>query len=277
MDKLRFAKMHGLGNDFMVISTLDQKFEPQPEIIRQFADRRTGIGFDQLMLISAAASSEADFSYRIFNADGNEVEQCGNGVRCVTKFIQQEKLSAKKSLKLAAQSQILSCTLGDDNQVTVMLGQANFDPSALPFLAPSRAPFYDINFNERLLSFGAVSVGNPHIVMQVPDVQQAEVDLLGQYFNDHHPLFPRGVNVGFMEIISPQEIRLRVYERGAGETLACGTGACAAVSIARLWSLVNGSTKVHLSGGTLTINIDDDFNITMTGPVVYVYRGEYIL
>lgn len=273
MNGLRFAKMHGLGNDFMVISDLEQAFEAKPEIIRQLADRHCGVGFDQLMLISKAKDSEADFSYRIFNADGGEVEQCGNGVRCVAKFIQQENLSDKTTLKLTTAYQSLICHLCPDGQVSVELGQANFEPAALPFESASRAPFYDINFHGRTLSIGAVSVGNPHIVMQVPDIRQAEVDVLGTYFNQQHPLFPKGINVGFMEIITPQEMRLRVFERGTGETLACGTGACAAVTVAHLWGLINGPTKVQLPGGTLTITVDDNFYITMTGPAVYVYQG----
>lgn len=272
-----FAKMHGLGNDFLVLDGVRQTVDITPEKIRAWADRHTGVGFDQLMLVTPAPSSDADFGYRVFNADGHEVEQCGNGVRCVARFIQSQGWSDKSSLRLATPFSNMIATFTADGEVCVNMAHANFAPSSLPFNAPHLLAFYDVNWYHRVLSFGAVSVGNPHIVFDVPDLEQAEVESIGSYFNEQHPLFPRGVNVGFMQRHSRHDIALRVYERGVGQTLACGTGACAAVVVGQKWGLLDTTVRVQLLGGALSIECrGPDQAIYMTGPAVVVYTGDLV-
>ena len=263
--------MHGLGNDFMVIDGVTQDIHLTPERIRALADRHTGVGFDQLMLVTE--SSTADFGYRTFNADGTEVEQCGNGVRCVARFIQLQGWSDQTTLHLATPSSQMIARFKENGQVCVNMGFANFEPHSLPFNVPHKLAFYDYEWHDRPLSFGAVSVGNPHIVFDVPDVEQAEVALIGAYFNAKHPLFPRGVNVGFMQRLSRENIALRVYERGAAETLACGTGACAATLIGQKWGLLANKVTVQLPGGRLLIESIDQ-QLEMTGPAVVVFTGQ---
>ena len=276
MTMLYFAKMHGLGNDFMVIDGVSQAIDLSPELIKAWAHRHTGVGFDQLMLVTKADS--ADFGYRIFNADGNEVEQCGNGVRCVARFIKHQAWSDKTILQLATPFNVMTAQFEAHDLVSVNMAIAHFEPASLPFKVPHTLPFYDYEWYGKPLSFGAVSIGNPHIVFDVPDLAQAEVDLIGHYFNDHHPLFPRGVNVGFMQRFSPTEIALRVFERGTGQTMACGTGACAATVIGQKWGLLGAKVTVHLPGGDLAIACAGlDQAIYMTGPAVIVYTGQLVL
>lgn len=267
--------MHGLGNDMMVINGLDQNIPLDANTIRAWANRHTGVGFDQLMLVTKPFHTNADFGYRIFNADGSEVEQCGNGVRCVAQFIHDKKLSGEKFLKLATPFATMTCTLQGKNQVTVDMGKPNFDPASLPFLTEAESPYYELPYHHRTLSFGAASIGNPHAVFEMPDLAQAEVDLLGKFFNQH-TAFPKGVNVGFMQILNKTHIQLRVYERGAGETLACGTGACAAVCVGQRWGLLDDKVQVSLPGGDLIIERSTTGNILMTGPVITVFEGELI-
>lgn len=275
MKAWRFAKMHGLGNDFMVLDGVSQHLTLTPEAIRALANRHTGVGFDQLMLVTKAPNATADFGYRVFNQDGCEVEQCGNGVRCVARYIQTQGWSSKESLILATPSHQMIARFCDDGHVCVNMSSANFEPASLPFAAEHALPFYDYDWYTRPLSFGAVSVGNPHIVFDVPDVDQAEVDVLGEYFNNAHPLFPKGVNVGFMQRLGRDSIALKVYERGAGQTLACGTGACAAVSIGQKWGLLDSRVRVGLPGGHLSIECAGaEAPIYMTGPAVIVYHGQ---
>lgn len=269
---LRFTKMHGLGNDFMVIDTINQTIEITPDKIRAWADRHCGIGFDQLMVITKPFDSTSDFGYRIFNADGNEVEQCGNGIRCVAQYIHEKQLSTKTELHIATPKVSTTCFILGNQQVKVAMGQPNFEPQSLPFSTNNIAPYYELAYHDRMLSFGAVSTGNPHVIFEVPDVAQAEVDVFGKFFNQH-PAFPRGVNVGFMQILNPHHILLRVYERGAGETLACGTNACAAAVIGKHWSLLTGEITVSLPGGNLEIEQDSDDVIWMTGPAITVFDG----
>lgn len=278
MNAWQFAKMHGLGNDFMVIDGINQSISLDPATIMALADRHTGVGFDQLMLVVPAPSPQADFGYRIFNADGSEVEQCGNGVRCVARFIQLMGLSDQPMLRLATPFNAMEASFTPTGQVRVNMAHANFAPDAMPFNAPHALPFYDHDWFERSLSFGAVSIGNPHIVFDVPDLSQAEVEVLGHYFNDHHPLFPKGVNVGFMQRLSKEQIALRVYERGTGPTLACGTGACAATVIGQKWGLLAQQVRVDLPGGTLSIECAGEGQpIYMTGPATLVYTGQLAL
>lgn len=267
-----FSKMHGLGNDFMVIDATRQNIQLNKENICLWADRHLGVGFDQLMVIRQAEETGVDFNYQIFNADGKEVEQCGNGVRCVAQFIHEKKLSTKKQLRLATPYAVMVCDIGVNHQVTVNMGKPNFSPQALPFIAAVQAPFYDHTYHGRLFSFGAVSIGNPHITFQVPDLSQAEVAVLGEAFN-HMSIFPQGVNVGFMQIITKDHIKLRVYERGVGETLACGTGACAAVSIGQLWQFLTEKVRVSLAGGDLWIERNKAGELLMTGPATTVFDG----
>jgi diaminopimelate epimerase len=270
---LFFSKMHGLGNDFVIINAIDQSLTLSPEKIRAWADRHQGIGFDQLLVISAATQENVDFNYRIFNADGKEVEQCGNGVRCVAQFIHEKKLSEKKELRLATPFAIMTCNLIGNQQVRVNMGRPNFAPASLPFITASQSPYYDLPYHNRFVSFGAVSIGNPHVVFDVPDCSQADVELLGNFFNQN-PAFPQSVNVGFMQIIAEDHIKLRVYERGVGETLACGTGACAAVSVGQLWQFLTNRVRVSLTGGDLLIerNVHDD--LLMTGPAITVFDAK---
>lgn len=266
--------MHGLGNDFMVINALHQKIDFAPNKIRKWANRHFGIGFDQLMVLLPAQKNDADFSYRIFNADGMEVEQCGNGVRCLAHFIYEKNLSSAQTLHLATEKTVVICERQANKQIKINMGHPDFSPASLPFLINTVAPYYEKIYRQRVLSFGAVSLGNPHVVFSVPDVSQAEVDYLGNFFNQDTD-FPQGVNVGFMEIISPEEIKLRVYERGAGETLACGTGACAAVSVGQLWQKLSKKVLVHLPGGDLSIEHQLGQPLFMTGSAELVYDGVY--
>ncbi len=265
--------MHGLGNDFMVIDGVNQVIDLTPAIIRALADRHTGIGFDQLMLVTPSVAGV--YGYRVFNADGCEVEQCGNGVRCVAAFIRAQGWSDQETLRLTTPFSRMVVRFVSESHVCVDMGQAHFEPRCLPFTTPHCLAFYDYEWYGRPLSFGAVSIGNPHIVFDVPDLDQAEVDLIGAYFNHQHPLFPRGVNVGFMQRLSRSEIQLRVYERGAGQTLACGTGACAATVIGQKWGLLDQAVSVQLPGGILRIECAGlDQAIFMTGPAVIVYTGQ---
>ncbi len=273
MKNIHFTKMHGLGNDFMVINTIEHPFTLQPEMIKQLADRHRGVGFDQLMIITKPTQPECDFGYRIFNADGTEVQQCGNGVRCVAQFIHEKKLSVKTTLKLATPFLAIECQILGNQLVKVAMGKANFSPASLPFMTPTQASYYELFFYDRLLSFGAVSIGNPHVIFVVPDIAQAEVDTLGTFFNQHLN-FPQGVNVEFMQILDANHIQLRVYERGAGETLACGTGACAAVSMGKEWGMLSNEVSVNLPGGQLFIECDKNSNIHMIGPAVSVFDGK---
>lgn len=268
-----FSKMHGLGNDFMVIDARKQTVLLNRDTIRSWSDRHLGVGFDQLMVIRDATQESVDFNYQIFNADGNEVEQCGNGVRCVAQFIHEKKLSDKKQLRLATPYAVMVCDMTSDHQVTVNMGKPNFTPDALPFLAAVQAPYYDYPYHGRVFSFGAVSIGNPHITFEVPDLSQAEVEVLGKEFNQSSA-FPQGVNVGFMQKMAKDHIRLRVYERGAGETLACGTGACAAVSIGQLWQFLDETVRVSLPGGDLLIQRNQQDELLMTGPAITVFDGQ---
>jgi len=268
-----FSKMHGLGNDFMVIDATKQSVTLNQENICSWADRHLGVGFDQLMVIRPAEKKDVDFNYQIFNADGSEVEQCGNGVRCVAQFIHEKKLSDKKQLRLATPYAVMVCHIGAHHQVTVNMGKPNFTPQSLPFITTVQAPFYDYRYHGRAFSFGAVSIGNPHITFQIPDLSQAEVAVLGKAFNQMAE-FPQGVNVGFMQILAKDHIKLRVYERGAGETLACGTGACAAVSIGQLWQFLTEKVRVSLAGGDLWIERNATGELLMTGPTQTVFDGQ---
>ncbi|MEY8247596.1 MAG: diaminopimelate epimerase [Bermanella sp.] len=273
---LRFSKMHGLGNDFMVVDLATQHFAFRPELVRQLSDRQFGIGFDQLLVVETPSNPEVDFRYRIYNADGSEVEQCGNGARCFARFVHDSHLTAKNPITVETNSGIISLTLLDGDQVRVNMGQPKFAPQALPFTASSQQDKYPIELplNDGTLTgeLGVVSMGNPHAVMLVDDIHSEIVNQLGPQV-ECHGLFPKNVNAGFMQVVSRSEIKLRVFERGAGWTLACGTGACAAMVTAHRWGLVDDDVLVHLPGGSLNIRWDGQGDVLMTGPATRVFEG----
>ncbi len=273
---LRFSKMHGLGNDFMVVDLVTQHFAFRPELVRQLSDRQFGIGFDQLLIVETPSNPDVDFRYRIFNADGSEVEQCGNGARCFARFVHDARLTARNPIKVETNSGIIELKLENNDDVVVNMGEPKFAPSALPFSADAEQDKYTISapLNEGSYDceVGAVSMGNPHAVMLVEDLQSEMVNQLGPEI-EGHSVFPKRVNAGFMQIENRTEMNLRVYERGAGWTLACGTGACAAMVTAHKWGLVDDEVKVNLPGGSLTIKWDGQGDVIMTGPASKVYEG----
>ncbi len=265
--------MHGLGNDFVVIDAINQKIDLNREQIRQIADRNRGIGCDQLLLVEPPRSPEVDFTYRIFNADGGEVEQCGNGARCFARFVHDAGLSSATRIPVATSSGNIVLTLEDDGQVTVNMGVPVFVPAKIPFDTDIESPTYLLQVDHRTLEIGVVSMGNPHAVMRVEDVNTAPVTELGPRI-ESHPRFPKRVNAGFMQVVDQNMIKLRVYERGAGETQACGTGACAAMVVGRRWHLLDENVQVVLTGGTLNIKWKGEGEpVYMTGPAQTVFEG----
>ena len=265
--------MHGLGNDFMVIDGINQKINLTPEQIKQWSDRRFGIGFDQLLLVEKPLTEQAEFLYRIYNADGSEVEQCGNGARCFARFVVDKGLTTSSIIPVETSSGLIKLKLVGE-LVEVDMGAPVFEPQALPFVAEQPADEYSVDVDGQAVTFGAVSMGNPHAVIRIDDVNSAEVETLGPKM-ESHSLFPNRVNVGFMQVVDRASIRLRVYERGAGETLACGTGACAAVvsGVQRGW--LDPQVRVSLAGGDLTISWPGgDAPVLMTGPATTVFEGQ---
>jgi diaminopimelate epimerase len=271
--QFEFTKMHGLGNDFVVIDAINQSVSLTPEQLRLLADRHLGIGFDQLLLVEAATTPTADFRYRIFNADGGEVGQCGNGARCFMQFVHEHGLSRKMTLQVETRSGPLQLARTATGEVTVDMGIPRLEPAEIPFLAPARDVTYTLDANDIQLDISALSIGNPHAVLLVNAVDSAPVAELGPLI-ESHPRFPERVNVGFMEIVDADNIRLRVYERGAGETRACGSGACAAVVAGRLRQRLSENVKVLLNGGELVVSwVGTGHPVLMTGPATTVYQG----
>ena len=271
--KLEFSKMHGLGNDFVVINAITQTVALSTEQVKFLADRHFGIGCDQLLLVERASDPKVDFKYRIFNSDGGEVEQCGNGARCFAIFVRKQGLTNKNHIKVETKRAIIELHVEEDERVTVDMGVPEFEPAEIPLRATARAIKYNLDANGQSVQFGAVSMGNPHAVMLVEDVQTAQVATLGPLV-ESHSLFPRRVNAGFLQVIDRGRANLRVYERGAGETLACGTGACAAMVLGRFWGLFDRKVEIHLPGGALTIQWEGEGQpVFMTGPASYVYEG----
>lgn len=269
---IQFSKMHGLGNDFMVIDAIHQTISLNANLIRKLADRHRGIGFDQLLLVEKATQAGIDFHYRIFNADGNEVEQCGNGARCFAQFVQQQRLSDKNRLKVSTAHNILELKIIDEQCVAVNMGQAQFVSEQIPLMKADQLD-YSLALDATTVHFYALSMGNPHIVLLVDDVAMAAVQTLGAKLS-LHPIFPQGVNVGFMQIQDRQQIKLRVYERGVGETQACGSGACAAMVAACRAGLVDDNVQVVLPGGVLTISWQGpNGDVSMAGAAVKVFDG----
>jgi diaminopimelate epimerase len=265
--------MHGLGNDFVVIDAINQSVSLRAEQIRRIADRHFGVGCDQLLLVEKPLSADADFRYRIFNADGGEVSQCGNGARCFARFVRDKNLTAKDRIRVdtGAGQLLLHCLA--DNMVTVNMGVPRHRPEQIPVQAERESKFYSVSVNGVEKAFGAVSLGNPHAVLQVSDVQHAPVATLGAAL-ECHPFFPERANIGFMQIVDRGHVRLRVFERGAGETLACGSGACAAAVIGIEQHLLDRDVVVQLPGGALQIGWEGrGAPVFMTGPAVSVFDG----
>ena len=271
---LEFAKMHGLGNDFVVIDAINQEFRPDADLIRRLADRHLGVGCDQVLVVEAADRSGFDFHYRIFNADGDEIGQCGNGARCFARFVVDRGLSADRELRVSTNSGPLQLTLLGDHRVRVNMGEPGLEPAQIPLLAEKRAATYELDLDGLPLRVGAVSMGNPHLLLQVGDVDTAPVLSLGPRL-EHHPRLPQRANVGFMEILNRDHLRLRVFERGVGETRACGSGACAALVCGRLQGLLDARATVALPGGMLEIEWQGEgHHVMMTGPAIHVFDGQ---
>ena len=272
--------MHGLGNDFVVIDAIHQSVALTPQQIRFIADRHFGIGCDQLLLVEAADG--VDFRYRIFNSDGGEVEQCGNGARCFARFVKDKHLTDKTCITVSTNTGVIQLIEQPNGQVTVNMGAPKFAPADIPILAEGRSDRYTIALTSQHpqvqeLQVGAVSMGNPHAVLLVDDVLQAPVETLGPLL-EKHTRFPRRINVGFMQIVDKLNIKLRVFERGVGETRACGTGACAAVVIGRLWGLLDEQVNVNLPGGQLMVQWSGEGEpVWMTGPAESVFEGRISL
>ncbi len=271
---IRFTKMHGLGNDFVVIDAWSRPVALTTEQVRFIARRRFGVGCDQLLMVEPAHRPEADFRYRIFNADGSEVEQCGNGARCFARFVVDKGLTEKRTIPVETAGGLIHLRLEDDGDVTVDMGVPRLDPRAIPFEAAEPALAYPLQVGDRELRVGVVSMGNPHAVVEVEDVAEAPVGRLGPAI-ESHPRFPNRTNAGFMEVLDRNHIRLRVFERGAGETLACGTGACAAAVVGQLRGELDPDVEVDLPGGRLRIHWPGPGEpVSMTGPAVTVFEGE---
>lgn len=270
---LKFTKMHGLGNDFVVLDLISQRCNLRASHVRQLADRRRGIGCDQVLVVEPPQNPDVDFRYRIFNADGREVEQCGNGARCFAKFVRDRKLTARRDIRVESGAGIIALHVRKDGQVDVDMGAPQFEPQQIPFNAAARAAEYPLALPDRDLRIGAVSMGNPHAVTLVDDVETADVPELGPLI-EQHPDFPQQVNAGFMQVVSAGEVRLRVFERGVGETEACGSGACAAVAVGRAQGLLDERVRVHLRGGELEIYwAGENQPVIMTGPATTVFEG----
>ena len=270
--------MHGLGNDFVVLDAIRQDFVPTPAQARFLADRHFGIGCDQILVVERATPPGVDFRYRIFNADGGEVEQCGNGARCFVRFVHEQGLTDKREIRVETQCGLITPRLEADGQVTVDMGAPRFLPAGIPFEAAGDAVTHALDVDGELIEISVVSMGNPHAVQVVADVDAAPVARLGPLI-EGHPRFPRRVNAGFMQIVDRHAIRLRVYERGAGETLACGTGACAAVVTGIRRGLLDSPVRVTTRGGDLSIAWDGATNnapqpVMMTGPATTVFTAE---
>jgi diaminopimelate epimerase len=275
--QLRFTKMHGAGNDFVMIDLISQRFILRPRHIRKLADRRFGVGCDQVLVVEPPSQPHVDFRYRIYNADGTEVEQCGNGARCFARFVRDKKLTTKRVITVETAGGILELRVQEGHRVEVDMGAPVLEPEGIPYLADTWATSYPLQLDGREFEVGAISMGNPHAVLRVDDVKTAELELLGPLI-EPHPDFPEKANVGFMQIVSPVEINLRVFERGVGETLACGTGACAAVVYGILRTWLEDTVTVNLPGGKLSISwAGEGQPVIMTGPTAVAFEGSLFI
>ena len=272
--KLKFSKMHGLGNDFVVLDGIRQQISLTPEQLRYLADRNFGVGCDQILLVEKPGRADVDFRYRIFNADGSEVEQCGNGARCFVRFVHEAGLTDKREIRVETQKGIIEPRLEANGNVTVDMGEPRFLPADIPFLHDDDVVVYNLDVADETLEIGVVSMGNPHAVQVVDDVEQAPVGAHGPLIESHQR-FPQRVNAGFMQVVDKHAIKLRVYERGSGETLACGTGACAAVVSGIRRGLLESPVRVTTRGGDLNIAWGGPGRpVLMSGPAVTVFTGE---
>jgi diaminopimelate epimerase len=271
---LKFTKMHGAGNDFVMLDGVRQKIELTPEQLRLLADRHFGVGCDQILIVGKTENKEADFRYLIFNADGGEVEQCGNGARCFMRFVHDQKLTTKREIVVETHSGLISPRIEQDGRVTVNMGAPIFDPARIPFDGGSGEVSEPLEVAGETLNISALSMGNPHAVQVVEDIERAPVKETGPLI-EHHLRFPKRVNAGFMQVMDRNNLRLRVYERGSGETLSCGTGACAAVVAGIRRGLLDSPVNVATRGGMLTVSWDSDgAPVLMTGPAITVFSGE---
>nr|WP_314572509.1 diaminopimelate epimerase [uncultured Pseudomonas sp.] len=271
---LRFTKMHGLGNDFMVLDLVSQHAHILPKHAKQWGDRHTGIGFDQLLLVEAPSNPDVDFRYRIFNSDGSEVEQCGNGARCFARFVLDKRLTAKKTIRVETKGGIITLDVRSDGQISVDMGPPRMLPADIPFQADVQAHSYALSVDGQSVEIAALSMGNPHAVLRVDDINNAPVHTLGPKI-EHHPRFPARVNVGFLHVVDRTRAQLRVWERGAGETQACGTGACAAAVTAISQGWMDSPLLLDLPGGRLSIEwAGPGHSVIMTGPAVRVFEGQ---
>lgn len=276
--KLHFTKMHGIGNDFIVLDHTKSPFQLTQKIIQSLSHRQFGIGFDQLLVVELSTNKDVDFKYRIFNQDGHEVEQCGNGARCFYRFVKDKHLTDKVSIRVETKSGVIELSEDDQHMIEVNMGEPIFNPKLIPFISDTEKNEYPISIDlpdqKGLINIAALSMGNPHAVITVEDINKAQVKTLGAYI-ESHALFPQHVNVGFMEIVTPHHIRLRVFERGVGETLACGTGACAAAVSGIKRHLLTTPVKVDMTGGSLSIDWKGDKNpVMMKGPAATIFEGD---
>ena len=272
--QLRFTKMHGLGNDFMVLDLISQHAHIQPKHVRLWGDRKTGIGFDQLLIVETPSTPDVDFRYRIFNADGSEVEQCGNGARCFARFVFDKRLTVKKQIRVETKGGIIELLLKGDGQVRVDMGAPRLQSAEIPFIAETETLSHAVQVEGETVELAVVSMGNPHGVLRVADVDQAPVLTLGPKL-ECHPRFPQKANIGFLQVIDAQRARLRVWERGVGETRACGTGACAAAVAGIRQGWLKSPVSIELPGGLLNIEWDGvGQSVLMTGPATRVYEGQ---
>lgn len=271
---LKFTKMHGTGNDFIVLDGVRQQFQLEPEQLRLLADRHFGVGCDQILIVEDAQHPDADFRYRIYNADGGEVEQCGNGARCFVRFVHNHGLTNKREIVVETKSGLITPRLEENGQVTVMMGAPVFDAARIPFIGNDDEIIQTLEVNGKKIQITALSMGNPHAVQIVTDIEHAPVAIEGKLI-EQHPRFPKRVNAGFMQIMDRTHIKLRVYERGAGETLSCGTGACAAVVTGIQRGLLDTRVNVATHGGVLNITWEGPSEpVWMTGPAITVFEGE---
>jgi diaminopimelate epimerase len=272
--RIDFLKMQGLGNDFFVFDASAAGEPLPPDTVRALADRHTGVGFDQALMLEAPRNSGRRVFYRVFNSDGSEVEQCGNGARCVAALLYARAPQLGREIDMESRAGPVSARIREDGLVSVDMGTPDFDPRSLPMDTDAQAAVYTLEAGAEAIEFGAVSIGNPHVVLRVPDVKTAPVARIGPII-EHHRLFPRRTNVGFMQIVDRSHIRLRVFERGAGETLACGTGACAAAVIGRHRGLLEGDVRVDLPGGTAYVSWPGPGRrVWLTGPATTVFTGK---
>ncbi len=272
--KLEFTKMHGAGNDFVVIDAVTRKLSLKPGQIRRIADRHRGVGCDQVLIVEPPDSDDAEFRYRIYNADGSEAGQCGNGARCFGRFVREKQLSFSRSMRVQTPGGVMQLEMQEDGRITADLGAPKLAPAAVPFTADEPAVEYPVSLDGNTYQLGVLSMGNPHGVLLVDDVDSAPVTTLGPKL-EHHPCFPDRANIGFAQVLNNKEIRLRVWERGAGETKACGTGACAAVVHGIRKGLLSHTVTAQLPGGKLTVtwNGEEDASVWLGGPTATVFEG----